>query len=64
MTESESEWERVDIMTNRLKVPGGWIYAIVACEGEYDGGVVFVPSQRSPTIIPGAPRRSRGPVRQ
>ena len=42
--ETEPKWETVSGDTRRLKVPGGWIYAVAPrLSGHYNMAAVFVP---------------------
>ncbi len=45
-----TEWEEVanNPWTLRLKVPGGWLYCVVALSGEqYRNAIAFVPDPKS-----------------
>lgn len=45
MNASDHKWEKIDSLTTRMKVPGGWIYRSLTSTSSHDAGValVFVP---------------------
>lgn len=45
MKASDHKWEQIDKFTDRMKVPGGWIYRYISSRFSTDAGVamVFVP---------------------